>query len=256
MRTQEHWFDLMLTTTTDLLFDKETQLLSSYYERNLVKKASVLDVGCGNGAYLLRMSQQFPLWSCTGIEMNEQIYRFAQTKVSKAITIVPTAYQDYHSPKPYDYVLVRLIAAHLPDLAHFMRWLRERIHPGSIIIIIDVEEEMQTELTESKLLPLFSNLYQQMRKPLRTSKLMSFKDLLSLEAVYAGLHPIERLNYGVTTDSPSTREQIYNYMRHVTGAHYGSAIPPERDRELAIWYESRDESFAIRMFGLVLQLKT
>lgn len=256
MRTQEQCFDMMLTITADLFFPIESELFKPYYEQGNNGAKTILDVGCGNGAYLARLSRQFPHWRCTGLEMDERIYRYAQPRETMNLTFIHTAYENYQTVKPFDYVIIRLAAAHLQNLAHFMHWLRDQTHPESIIICIDVEDTVQTNLKEAEQLPLFSKLYQAMRKPLRASKLLSLKDSLLIEGKSAGLVPLTVVSYGVQADSPHTKQQIYDYMQAVTGAYFGSPLPPERQNELNNWYHSEHASFEVGLFGLVYGLKT
>jgi SAM-dependent methyltransferase len=256
MPTQEQCFDQMLTITADLFFSIESELFKPYYEGNENNAMSILDVGCGNGAYLSLLSRQFPLWRCIGLERDERIYHYAQPKETANLTFIRTAYENYQSVEPFDYVIIRLVAAHLQDRTHFMHWLRNQTHPDSIIILIDVEDNMQANLNEAQQLPLFSELYRAMRRPLRTSKILSLKDSLLLEGEAAGFEALNAVSYGVQADSPDTRRQIYEYMQAVTGARCGSPLPPDRQLELNIWNAAEHASFGIGLFGLILSLKS
>ena len=255
MPTQEQYFDQMLTITADLFFSIENELFKPYYESKKNTATSILDVGCGNGAYLSLLSRQFPQWRCIGLEMDERIYRYAQPKETEKLTFINAAYENYQSNEPVDYVIIRLVAAHLQDRAHFMHWLRNQTHPESIIILIDVEDTVQTNLQEAERLPLFSELYRTMRRPLRASKLLSLKDSLLLEGKAAGFQALKVVSYGVQADTPKTRRQIFEYMQAVTGARCESPIPPERQLELNRWYDTENATFDVGLFGLVLGLK-
>ncbi|MFC5649332.1 class I SAM-dependent methyltransferase [Paenibacillus solisilvae] len=255
MQTKEQCFDSMLTLTADLFFSIENDLFKPYYESGPNEVKSVLDVGCGNGTYLSRLSDQFPMWRCTGIEMDDRIFRYAQLKAADHLTFIHTPYENYQSAEPFDCVIIRLAAAHLQDRTHFMHWLRHQLHPHSIVILIDVEESLQLSLKQSENLPLFSELYQTMRKPLRASRLLSLKDSLLLESEFAGFNPLKAVSYSINADSTKTRKQMYDYMQAVTGAYYGSPLPPKRQAELNEWYNNEAASFEVGLFGLVLGLK-
>ncbi|MBW7453587.1 class I SAM-dependent methyltransferase [Paenibacillus sepulcri] len=243
------WFDQMLTATTDLFFNLEMELLLHQYGGS--ETLRLLDVGCGNGEYLSRLSRHYPGWQCTGLELDEGIYQYAVLKETPNLSFVHSSYENYESDHRYDLVLVRLVAAHLQDQGHFMRWLRDRTHPHSTIIIIDIEDAEETRWSES--LPLFSSLYSQMRRPLRRTRLLRLKDSLALEARFHGFASQQLFRYRAAADALDTKRLMYRYMQLVTGYHYGHPLPADREDELVQWFMSPDQTFEVHMFAILLK---
>jgi SAM-dependent methyltransferase len=245
-------FDQMLTITTEMFFDIEEELFLRRLDAQ--KPLSILDVGCGNGEYLARVSRRYPQWRCTGLEMDARIYRYAEGKQSSRLSFHLSSYEQFESLETYDCVIVRLTAAHLEDRAHFMRWLRERTHLGSLILIIDADEGIGQLAGEANGLPLLGALYREMRRPLRASKLMLLHESLALEARYAGLRPGEVVRYGRNADTPESKALIHAYMQLVAASRFGMPLPPEYGKELKRWYEEPQAAFEIRIFGLMLEV--
>jgi len=248
--TKTKWFDSMLTATTDLFLPVEKQLFLDYPAE--ASPLRILDVGCGNGEYISRLSRLYPQWSCTGLEMDNGIYQYARKKETSKLTFVHSSYENYASDEPYDLVLVRLVAAHIQDQGHFMQWLRERTHQHSTVIIIDIEDAEESRWKD--LLPLFSSLYQQIRQPLRRSRLLRLRDSLSLEARSRGWNNQQLIRYQAKAETADTKLLMYRYMQMVTAYHYGFPLPAEREAELDHWLADRDQSFEVHMFGLLLKI--
>ncbi|GGD94304.1 class I SAM-dependent methyltransferase [Paenibacillus nasutitermitis] len=248
--TKIKWFDCMLTATTDLFLPVEKQLFLSDFA--VTSGLRVLDVGCGNGEYLSRLSRLFPRWSCTGLEMDKGIYEYARKKETPQLTFVHSSYEDYTGKEQYDLVLVRLVAAHLRDQGHFVQWLRERTHRHSTVIILDIEDAEESRWQDN--LPLFSSLYRQIRLPLRRSRLLRLRDSLSLEARSRGWDNQELFHYQAAADTADTKHLMYRYMQMVTAYHYGFPLPDQREEELAQWLSNPELSFEVHMFGLLLKI--
>jgi 2-polyprenyl-3-methyl-5-hydroxy-6-metoxy-1,4-benzoquinol methylase len=250
--TVEQCFDQMLTMTTEMFFDMEQELFLQQLDAR--KPLAVLDVGCGNGEYLARLSRRYPQWRCTGLEREERIYHYAKKKETSRLSFHLSSYEQFEAAEAYDCVIVRLTAAHLEDRAHFMRWLCERTLPGSIVVIIDVDDGLSQSAAESSGLPLFGALYREMRRPLRASKLMQLHESLAHEARYAGLRPKEVVRYGLGSETPESKALIHTYMRLVAASRFGVPLPPEQENELKRWYQDPRGMFEIRMFGLMLEV--
>jgi SAM-dependent methyltransferase len=245
-------FDQMLSITAEMFVDVEEELFLRQLDAG--KPLAVLDVGCGNGEYLARVSRRYPQWRCTGLEVEERIYRFARAKETSRLSFHLSSYEQFGIGETYDCVIVRLTAAHLEDRAHFMRWLRERTHPGSIVLIIDLDESTGPPAGESSGLPLLGAIYREMRRPLRASKLMLFHEALALEARHSGLRPKEVVRYGRRADTPESKALIHAYMRLVAASRVGFPLPPEHEDELTRWFGDPQAAFEIRMFGLMLEV--
>ncbi|MCE5170609.1 class I SAM-dependent methyltransferase [Paenibacillus profundus] len=234
-------FDDMLELTADLLFDTEKLL----YFRDSAP-GSVLDVGCGNGAYLNRLKAAFPESACAGIDHNDAILQRACAQPNQPIACYHGSYEELPASGTFDTIIVRLVIDHIPDRAHFFRWLQDRTDDGARIIIMDIEEDGILHVDE---LPLFASMYDESRRHIRKPSLLALKDTLKMELAHFRFQPINVTSYDISTDSMQIREKVHRYLQLVSQLFTGTDLSQERAQELDEWYHS-DRNLNIRMFGL------
>ncbi|MCY9512985.1 class I SAM-dependent methyltransferase [Paenibacillus apiarius] len=234
-------FDDMLELTADLLFDTEKLL----YFRDSAP-GSVLDVGCGNGAYLNRLKSAFPESACTGIDLNDAILHRAHAQPNQPIACYHGSYEELPASGTFDTIIARLVIDHIPDRAHFFRWLQERTDDGARIIIIDIED---AGILHADGLPLFASMYEAVRRRIRRPSLLALKDILKMELAHFQFHPITITSYDISTDNMQMRRKVLRYLQLVSQLFTGTVLSQERARELDEWYHS-DQNLNIRMFGL------
>ncbi|WP_078381339.1 class I SAM-dependent methyltransferase [Sutcliffiella halmapala] len=72
------------------------------------KPKTLVDVGCGNGGYLLKLSQKFPKANMIGIELNEEVAEEAQNKCEqqKQINIICENVLEWKPDSKVDFVML------------------------------------------------------------------------------------------------------------------------------------------------------
>ena len=93
---------------------------------------SLLDVGCGTGHLLERLSAKTSLRRM-GIELNAQAARFARRIAACEIAEVP--FEAFQASAPFDVVTLINVFSHIPSLDGLFRSLRGAIAPGGKAIL-------------------------------------------------------------------------------------------------------------------------
>ncbi|WP_409342764.1 class I SAM-dependent methyltransferase [Paenibacillus sp. MBLB4367] len=244
MTTKVELFDCMLNVTAELFFNLEKELFWHVYAD---RPGDLLDIGCGNGAYLSKLHTLFPSMQLTGLETEEGIFRRALAKQTPGMKFRHGSFEDLPAEAMYDIVVARLVMAHIRDRRQLYRWLQAHTHAGAAVIVLDVEED---ELDGIRLPPLFTALYRSSRKAIRKRSLLRFKDSLRLELEAAGFRHDAADTYAVHTGQTEVRERLYRYMRLVTESLLGTPLSAEREYELDVWRLDPNAHLEIRMFGM------
>jgi ubiquinone/menaquinone biosynthesis C-methylase UbiE len=95
-------------------------------------EGKLLDIGCGNGAFLRAFGSVYPNWSMTGLELND--------RNQAAVEAIPGVESFHVGPVeslPSQFNLITLIHAleHIPQPSHFLRTLKEKLLPGGMVVI-------------------------------------------------------------------------------------------------------------------------
>lgn len=95
-------------------------------------EGKLLDIGCGNGAFLRTFGSVYPNWSMTGLELNDR-----NRSVVEAIPGVERLHVGPIESLSGQFNLITLIHAleHIPNPARFLSSLREKLLPGGILLI-------------------------------------------------------------------------------------------------------------------------
>ncbi len=99
---------------------------------NLPSRGRVLDVGCGNGAFLRAFGARFPGWSLVGSELNDK-YR----SVVKAIPRVEAMHVcgPENVPGQFDLIAMIHVIEHLPGPEDLLRGLGDKLTGAGIILL-------------------------------------------------------------------------------------------------------------------------
>ncbi|AZN41667.1 class I SAM-dependent methyltransferase [Paenibacillus albus] len=243
-------FNDMLTLTTQLFYERERSL---FLHEPLQAASSVLDIGCGNGAYLAAVKQDYPHLSCTGLEKDERIYSYASARTAPGLQFVQSDYREWTpSAGPFDVVIARLVALHLPDFEHFLTWLRTVTHPNSVIIVIDLDDDATAPLP-ADCLPHFETIFRASRKPLldRFPK-PAFDRLTELTSALGGFRT-QLQCYRVLAEDGETKLLMHRYMETVTRIMQKDHLSDERLQELDLWLNQESFSYVAGMFALSFQ---
>jgi len=110
-----------------------------YFERHfpliaeeLRGAASLLDVGCGTGHLLERLSGRAGLHR-VGIELNHEAAQFARRVAHCEILEIPL--EDYRPARPFDAITLINVFSHIPSFANMFRALRGAVAPGGKVIL-------------------------------------------------------------------------------------------------------------------------
>jgi S-adenosylmethionine-diacylgycerolhomoserine-N-methlytransferase len=102
----------------------------------------ILDVGCGTGKNLVRLSQVFPTARLTGLDLSEAMLTLAQKKLSGCsppVELVHQAYDQPLSPDPPFDLLVFSYALSMfnPGWDKAIRVAQDELAPGGTIAVVD-----------------------------------------------------------------------------------------------------------------------
>lgn len=98
----------------------------------ILPEGKLLDIGCGNGAFLRAFGSVYPNWSMTGLELNDR-----NRSVVEAIPGVERLHVGPIESLSGQFNLITLIHAleHIPNPTRFLSSLREKLLPGGILLI-------------------------------------------------------------------------------------------------------------------------
>ncbi|MBO7743348.1 class I SAM-dependent methyltransferase [Paenibacillus sp. MWE-103] len=242
-------FDDMLSLTAELFFERER---ASLLDGHMREAESVLDIGCGNGAYLEAVKRAYPRLRCTGIEKDARVYPFAAARSAPGLSFVQADYKDAAAGgEPFDVVVIRLAALHLPDFRHFLAWLRGVTHERSAILILDLDDAATGPLPGEEL-PLFDALLRASRKPLLARFPKPPREALA-ELAQAEGWIADPQSYRILADEPRTKRRMYRYMETSTRILQGGRLDHDRKKELDDWLSKESASYSAGMFALTLR---
>jgi 2-polyprenyl-3-methyl-5-hydroxy-6-metoxy-1,4-benzoquinol methylase len=109
---------------------KLVEWLTTHFNLSLAGK--LLDIGCGNGAFLRAFGSVYPEWSMTGLELNDR-----NRSVVEAIPGVEAFHIGSIESLPGQFNLITLVHAleHIPNPSLFLHTLKEKLLPGGILLI-------------------------------------------------------------------------------------------------------------------------
>lgn len=99
---------------------------------HLPEQGTMLDIGCGNGAFLRAFSERNPGWQMAGLELGER-----NRAVIEAIPGVTQLYVGSIDQVEARFDLIVLIHAleHIPQPAQYLELLAKRLKPGGILLV-------------------------------------------------------------------------------------------------------------------------
>ncbi|MEW9698235.1 trans-aconitate 2-methyltransferase [Paenibacillus sp. SI8] len=247
MSSQVDRFDNMLKITTELFYPIEQELFLSAID---LHGKRILDVGCGNGAYMNRIHDSFPSARLTGVEYEENIYERAVRRTNEKMTFHHMSYEQLPVNQLFDVVILRLVIHHIPDKHHFCNWLKGVTHDQSKIVILEVDNE---QLNDNHQLPLFSTHYKKSRQTLRKNHFLDVKDALKIEMEHFGLLHQRTTTYRIDASTSGNKIKLYDYMLLVAQNNVTSSVPNDISEELAVWFHDLSSTHEIHMFGMVFQ---
>jgi 2-polyprenyl-3-methyl-5-hydroxy-6-metoxy-1,4-benzoquinol methylase len=167
--TEATTWDDLLTHQVSIFFKRESEFLAHLPEWSEAK--TVLDIGCGNGAYLARLCETFPNKNYIGIDISNSLIKIARQRHGYGnLSFRTFDIQENVWPEATDILLLRFVCQHLANPKQFFRKLRRNSVGVSHII---VAEPCLSDSYVVPELPELSNLikrYDEMCRSLETAR--------------------------------------------------------------------------------------
>ncbi len=97
----------------------------------------VLDLGCGPGFLISTLYDFFPKKEYAGVDLNEEFISFAKENFRSRATFYQSDIYSFNLKQKYDYLHVRALLQHLPDVPSFVDVLLKLTKSGSSILFLD-----------------------------------------------------------------------------------------------------------------------
>ncbi len=116
-------------------FKARSELIADFLKRShdLPRSGSLLDIGCGNGAFLRSMSASFPDWTLVGADINDT-YRDQILSIGPRAAFKGTD-ELAASRDRYDMVVLIHCIEHIPGPVTYLAEARRYIEPGGRLLI-------------------------------------------------------------------------------------------------------------------------
>lgn len=137
--TDAELWDALLEGQTKLFFDYESRWIAKEDWWHSAKR--VLEIGCGNGAFLSKLATRFPNKTYLGIEKRPLALEQAQERHSKEHIIFSEGDAEVFDPRlidSADVVFFRLVLQHLNDPILALKHVTQYLSSNGYVIIIDV----------------------------------------------------------------------------------------------------------------------
>jgi SAM-dependent methyltransferase len=115
-------------------FEERNNLISWAMKKYAPDCRSFLEVGCGTGFVLRRISEDFPQSSVTAVEYYEAALPFARQRCPRA-AISQADITNLPFESEFDVVGCFDVLEHIPDDAHALRNLKKALKPGGLLLI-------------------------------------------------------------------------------------------------------------------------
>jgi SAM-dependent methyltransferase len=217
----------MLTLQARLQFPFERHFYSGPRWRGA---KSVLDVGCGNGAYARILDKEFPGKSYVGVEQDPEMRSLASEISPQNYTVIG-ALEDLPPKTHFDFVLLRLVLLHVADRRLLFKSLLPHIHDNTSILIFDAFDDALSFDPEPK---AFVEALAELRAQ---SKDRNLFDVLDAELAEIGFELREQDTIVVNSSFPHVSGDLFKYMYRTAELGIGRPLPQELDTELIQWVD-------------------
>jgi SAM-dependent methyltransferase len=159
-------WDSLLGVQTELFLPYELAFLLACPQWSTAQ--SVLDVGCGNGDYLGRISSFFPSMRCTGIDISSEMVSVARaTHGTACIDFSASDFFQYQPPARVDVILMRLVLQHLRGIEPALSRCASMLRPGGRLYIFEPDPNQFRTLPVT---PLFTKLLRKIGESARRAQ--------------------------------------------------------------------------------------
>ena len=135
------WFGPMLEAQFGPVFEKTIMPAVPVYERTAGRGGFVIDLGCGNGWYLMRLARAYPGLRCLGIDGFDENVRQGQARAEAAgvadrVRFAKGDIYGFESPEPADIIALNRALHHVWDEKDTVfRILHDHLKPGGAAVI-------------------------------------------------------------------------------------------------------------------------
>ncbi|MBU1212825.1 MAG: class I SAM-dependent methyltransferase [Alphaproteobacteria bacterium] len=127
-------WDELLTDQVDLLAEFELDYIKMLPEWRSAHR--VVDIGCGNGAYLSKLAGQDPSKVYLGIDPSNELIAFAKARDANGISF-RRGHAPFTETGQFDLILLRFVVQHISNPSAFFHDLLPMAHCGTSAIVIE-----------------------------------------------------------------------------------------------------------------------
>lgn len=131
-----------LDAQIDLFWQKERIF---YQKFDLGNHLHIIDLGCGTGHLIHKLSLEFPLSKFTGLEQDPLLAKAALSRLqdnSSVVQIINSSIERFDpQAEKFDIAILRLVLEHVPDPLLVLNKIRSILKPEGRIIVIDNDFE-------------------------------------------------------------------------------------------------------------------
>ena len=146
-RAENHMLDTSVVTAADnwhKLLRLQTEMFISHEVRFFLNSKiwesahDVLDVGCGNGAYISQISNFFPEKSYTALDASAELISIAKRECAQQnIDFQHQGFETFQAKRPFDVIIMRLVVQHMKDFPAVLSKALTLLKPGGTLLIIE-----------------------------------------------------------------------------------------------------------------------
>lgn len=127
---------------------------------------SVLDIGCGNGSYTLRLASNFSGKDFVGVDANLSFVEQARQKDRQnAVTFIHSDFRNIAGK--FDFIVARCFLQHFEDKLKFFEFCRSRLNDIGCLYVIDANDSEQKFFPEQELFSQFFDSFRKFREAQR-----------------------------------------------------------------------------------------
>ena len=150
-----NWDDL-LDLQVRAFSSHEMEFLSNWPKWNNIE--SVIDIGCGNGSYLSKLSSLYPEKSYSGLDISKELITLAKER-NKDLEFVWGDFFSFYKGKKYDLIIMRFIVQHLKNFPAVLSRAETMLNPGGSILIVEPDFKNSKNSPDTPLLKSLLNAY-------------------------------------------------------------------------------------------------
>jgi ubiquinone/menaquinone biosynthesis C-methylase UbiE len=97
---------------------------------------TLLDIGCGLGAFLERAAARHPEWSLAATDIDLEAVAETQRRVPQATILRGSAEEALFAGQSFDVITAWDVFEHVPDLAAAAKSVRHMLKPGGLLVFV------------------------------------------------------------------------------------------------------------------------